>query len=231
MPRDVTEVEVHLARCPHCSQMYQELLSIRQMLSLRIKFPEPSSIRCLKYVRRKRILSQPIPALRQLARDCRSFVRDLNPLSLISRVAALPLTLAFFAVLITQFPVLRFDRVKFPAISMQGWTEAADLQPVATRKFATRQGQTRFRELMDIAWRLPYEDSLSLVAEITPEGNARIGGVLEYPKSNELLNAADLALRTSQFVASDANTRFIFSFQKIDVWEDGSYPHLIRTIH
>ena len=141
------------------------------------------------------------------------------------------MTLAFFAVLITQFPVLRFDRVKFPAISMQGWTEAADLQPVATRKFATRQGQTRFRELMDIAWRLPYEDSLSLVAEITPEGNARIGGVLEYPKSNELLNAADLALRTSQFVASDANTRFIFSFQKIDVWEDGSYPHLIRTIH
>jgi hypothetical protein len=79
---------------------------------------------------------------------------------------------------------------------------------------------------MDAAFRLPYEDSLSLVAEITPEGHARIGGVLEYPKSDELFNAADLALRSTQFVADYPRSRpcVIFSFQKIDVWEENRFP-------
>jgi len=141
----------------------------------------------------------------------------------ISRLAAVPLTAAFFFLLISQFPVLSLEAIKFPVLSMQGWTTSPEVEPISTQIFATRQGQTRFQELMDTAWRLPYEDSLSLVAEITPEGHARIGGVLEYPKSNELFNAADLALRSSQFVSvgqTESQPYVLFSFHKIDVWED-----------
>ena len=219
--REVSEVEAHLASCPSCGRMHAELSSIQQMLSLKIKVPEPSSARCLKRIRRKRFWSEPGAALRELSADCRSFLRDMNRSRVMARIAALPLTLCFFAVLIVQFPVLSLDAVKFPVLSMQGWTASEEVQPVATRTFATRKGQTRFKALMDAAWRLPYEDSLSLVAEITPEGHTRNVGVLEYPKSNELFNAADLALRSSQFVAIDSRSRpyVIFSFQKIDVWD------------
>jgi hypothetical protein len=158
-------------------------------------------------------------------------VRDLNPLSVVARLAALPLTVTFFVVLIGQFPVLTINNVKFPAISMQGWTaSAAELKPGSTRTFATRQGHTRFKELMVTAWKLPYEDSLSFVAEITPEGHGRIGGVLEYPKSDELFNAADQAFRTTQFVASDPGSRVIFSFQKIDVWEQSDYAPIVPAV-
>jgi hypothetical protein len=82
---------------------------------------------------------------------------------------------------------------------------------------------------MDTAWRLPYEDSLSLVAEINEEGYAEIGDVLEYPKSQKLFDAVDRALRNSQFVASDtrSRSRVIFSFQKIDVWDKDQYPRAL----
>ena len=109
---------------------------------------------------------------------------------------------------------------------MQGWTTSTEVNSSSTKTYATRQGQTKFKNLMETAWRLPYEDSLSLVAEITEEGHAEIGNVLEYPKSRELFDAVDLALRSSQFVASDSSLRpcVIFSFQKIDVWDRDQFP-------
>jgi hypothetical protein len=44
--------------------------------------------------------------------------------------------------------------------------------------------------------------------------------VLEYPKSDALFNAVDVALRTSKWLSDDSGSRpqVIFSFQKIDVW-------------
>jgi len=230
VPWEVSEMETHLSECTLCREMHQEFSSIQEMLSTRIKVPEPRSTRCLKRIRRKRFWSEPLETLCQLASDFRSFLRDLNQAAVGARLAALPLTICCFVVLISQFPVLSFDSVRFPALSMKGWTPSAEITPISTKTFATRQGQTRFGELMDAAFRLPYEDSLSLVAEITLEGHARIGGVLEYPKSDELFNAADLALRSTQFVADDQSLRpyVIFSFQKIDVWEKSKYPRVVR---
>ena len=75
---------------------------------------------------------------------------------------------------------------------------------------------------MDTAWKIPYEDSLSLVAEITPEGYAQIDDILEYPKNQELLEAVDLTLRCTQFETRHHLSRpfVIYSFQKIDVYGD-----------
>ncbi len=77
---------------------------------------------------------------------------------------------------------------------------------------------------MSAVWKMPFEDSLSLVAAITPEGSAEIGDVLEYPKSQELLRAIALTLRSSQFQTAGAHRLdhpfVIYSFQKVDVYEE-----------
>ena len=75
--------------------------------------------------------------------------------------------------------------------------------------------------LVDTAWKIPYEDSFSLIAEISPEGNVRIENILEYPKTMELLHAVDLTLRESQFegISEMSNAFLIYSFQKVDVYE------------
>jgi hypothetical protein len=84
-----------------------------------------------------------------------------------------------------------------------------------------RQQKEDLNGLVDAAWRLPYEDSLSLVAEIGPAGFAEIDSILEYPKSSELLNAVNLSLRRSHFERTGGmgNSLLIFSFQKIDVYD------------
>jgi len=229
-PGETFQVEEHLSTCPNCRQLHTELSSIQSILSGRLRLPEASSARCLKRIRRKRFWNEPFASLLEVGGNLRSFLRDMNRTLVMARLAALPMTVCCFAILIGQFPVLSLDVVKFPALSMQGWTASSRVEALSTKTFATRQGETRFKELMDTAWRLPYEDSLSLVAEITPEGHARIGGVLEYPKSDALYNAADLALRSSRFVASDSRSRpyVIFSFQKIDVWEEYDYSMILR---
>ena len=229
-PGETFQVEKHLSTCPTCRQLHAELTSIQSILSGRLRLPEASSVRCLERIRRKRFWNEPLASLQQVSGNLRSFLRDMNRTLVMARLAALPMTLCCFAILIGQFPVLSLDVVKFPALSMQGWTTSTRVETISTKTFATRRGQTRFKELMDTAWRLPYEDSLSLVAEISPEGHARIGDVLEYPKSDELYNAADLALRSSRFAAIDSRSRpfVIFSFQKIDVWEEYNYSQILR---
>ena len=77
-------------------------------------------------------------------------------------------------------------------------------------------------DLMNAVWKMPFEDSLSLVAEIGPEGFVQIGSVLEYPRSPMLLDAVDLTLRGSRFeiaASHDLDSPFmIYSFQKVDVY-------------
>ncbi len=76
---------------------------------------------------------------------------------------------------------------------------------------------------MSAVWKIPFEDSLSLVATITPEGSAKIGDVLEYPKSPDLLEAVELTLSGGQFQTVSApnldDSFVIYSFQKVDVYE------------
>ena len=83
------------------------------------------------------------------------------------------------------------------------------------------QDRSELLDLVDTAWRLPYEDSLVLVAEIKPEGHAEIDSVLKSPRSYALLDAVGTTLRGSQFkeVGKLASPFFIYSFQKIDVYE------------
>jgi hypothetical protein len=220
--REVAAIESHLADCPACQQLQREYSMVQEILSERISLPEAASGRFLRRVKKRAAWRRPVEAFREYAKDVQIAFRDLDWNSAMARLAGLPVTVCFFAILISQFPVVQFGGVMFPTMSIQGWTTSAQVQPLAVETFATRQGRARFKDLMDTAWRLPYEDSLSLVAEITPEGHAEIGDVLEYPKSDALFNAVDAALRTSEWIASESGSRpqVIFSFQKIDVWSN-----------
>ena len=83
---------------------------------------------------------------------------------------------------------------------------------------------TEIEDLMRAVWKIPFEDSLSLVAKITPEGSDEIGDVLEYPKSPDLLKAVERTLRGGQFQTVSAqnldDSFVIYSFQKVDVYEN-----------
>ena len=95
-------------------------------------------------------------------------------------------------------------------------------QPVLTQVSA-RFKKSEISDLMTAVGKIPFEDSLSVVVEITSDGHALISEVLEYPKSQDLLRAVDLSLRQSRFEAeTDAVQPFvIYSFRKVDVYSSG----------
>ena len=71
--RDAAKIEEHLEACTSCHQLHREYLSLKQMLSPRIKLPDPSSTRLLAKIKRKKTWWEPRGALRQFGRDCRTF--------------------------------------------------------------------------------------------------------------------------------------------------------------
>jgi hypothetical protein len=153
----------------------------------------------------------------------RTLWRDLDHLMVWSRLAAVPVTLAFFAAIILQVEPFH----------LQQWTDPmmVTLSPASssTTGSTTTEVPVRYRgdeldDLMNTVWKMPFEDSLWLVAEVGPEGFAQIENVLEYPRSSTLLNAVDLTLRGSRFeiaTSQHLDSHFLlYSFQKVDVYED-----------
>ena len=146
--------------------------------------------------------------------------RNLEPGSLWARASALPISAVFLSLLFGTLAPIRVERLAYMIVSTPPWTvENSGIPVVLNVDVVQRSGE--LADLVDTAWRLPYEDSLSLVAEIKPEGHAEIGNVLEFPRSSALMDAVGSTLRESQFqeVGGLANPFVIYSFQKIDVYE------------
>ena len=146
-------------------------------------------------------------------------LRDMDPQSALCRLSAFPVSLGFLFVLASQLPRLPVQHWTFPVYASDLDSPTTSSRPPVLVQVL--QSNQRINELLDTAWRIPYEDSFSLVAEISPEGNARIGNILEYPKTMELLYAVDLTLQESQFEGTSemSNAFMIYSFQKVDVYE------------
>ncbi len=129
--------------------------------------------------------------------------------------------LSILLLVLMHFSPLSMQGMTYPVLNRLGSPSSGFEQLVITHP-PVRQQQGPLDGLMDTAWKIPYEDSLSLVAEITPEGYAQIDDILEYPKNQELLEAVDLTLRCTQFETRHHLSRpfVIYSFQKIDVYGD-----------
>lgn len=209
--REMTGMQQHMDSCGQCASLYSDFLLVRTAVSTRSTLPAAAAHQMIRQLRHERESSK-AGTLRLFAGWALDRIRDLEPSILWSKATALPVTLCFFAILMHQFTPIRVERLDYVVLS---------LTSAAPKSVTARQNLTQLNGLVNAARRLPYEDSLSLVAEITPEGNAQIGDVLEYPRSNDLLNAVDLSLQESYFETSPEMTSsiVIYSFQKIDVYE------------
>ncbi len=217
-PFEAHLVQRHLDDCPLCDRHLSELQAIRGTLSSPVYLPEGSRkrMRHTLITRTHRRWSD-YPSL--LLGKFLTALRDLDRQAALCRLSAFPVSLVLLFVLASQLPRLPVQHWTFPVYASElDSPTTSNRPPVLVQAL---QSNERISELMDTAWRIPYEDSFSLVAEISPEGNAQIENVLEYPRTMELLNAVDLTLQESQFEGTSemSNAFLIYSFQKVDVYE------------
>jgi hypothetical protein len=219
-PKDFAALNEHVKQCAGCQRYQDEFRWLKDALAFQRLSPSAQE-ELWKRVRlqvkrnwKTRIL--------ELGDSLRTFWRDLDRGVFWSKLTAAPVTLAFFAAILTQFGQVNFQ--EYPMMATFPPTSSSLSGPVIAQVSVHYTG-TEIEDFMTAVWKIPFEDSLSLVASITPEGSARIGDVLEYPKSPDLLEAVGLTLSGGQFQAVSAqnlnNSFVIYSFQKVDVYERG----------
>lgn len=219
-PRELSGMEEHRLRCSVCRQEINEMTLIRDVLRSRATLPEAAATaingRILRETTRR---SRVVEALDWL----RTYWRDLDRRLVWSKVSAVPVTLCFFAVLLVHFSPARLEGLETLVFASQ---QSEVMGVPFVRIVRMRQNTEDLQVLMEVSWRLPFEDSAAVVAEIRPDGYARIDSVLEYPRSYAFFNAVNGTLRRSRFdrAREMENAVVIFSFQKIDVYEEPQRP-------
>jgi hypothetical protein len=215
---EADSLERHLQGCLACRALHDELSWTKRIVSERLRLTEISQDHLWKHIQTAANRSFQ-DFLWEAWDNFRTFWRDLDRSIIWSKLSAVPVTVCFFIIIMMQFPQALFREFSYPAFA---FTSAGASSEAVMTKVYTRHGPA-LSGLAAAAWRIPYEDSFSLIAQITPEGNAQIEDVLQYPKSAALLIAADSALRNSEFQTARnfINTPLVvFSFQKIDVYEE-----------
>lgn len=211
-------MEAHRGVCRACSERFQDFLFVRRVIAEKVVLPEVSA---------RSILAKSLEGNRfflfnwfsQLRTRVVDYWRGFEPRVFVARASALPISILFLVFLFGNLAPIRVERLAYLVVSTPLWTTESSAVPVVLNvQVVQRRGE--LSDLIDTAWRLPYEDSLAVVAEIKPEGHAEINSILEFPKSYALLNAVGSTLRESRFekVGQLASPFVIYSFQKIDVY-------------
>jgi len=224
-PKETMEMERHLQSCQRCQHLFQEYARVRELLAERHKLPSAAARRTFRRV----VVSSRWNLFKELALGLdwlRVYWRDLDSRFIWSKVYAVPLTFSLFAVTLLNLPYGVTEVQPGPDMNFLGVNCQEDIldhsaPPPSFRNVAVKQSRPEITRLVRTARKSLYEDSLFLVAEITPEGNAEIGHVLEYPRNTRLLDAVDETLQQSHFEKCKEmdETLLLVSFQKIDVWE------------
>ena len=218
-PKDFAALNEHVKQCAGCRRYQDEFRWLKDALSFQPLSPSAQE----ELWKRLQLQVEHSWKTRivELGDSLRTFWRDLDRGVLWSKLTAAPVTLAFFAAILTQFGQVHFH--EYPMMATFSPTSSSLSEPVIAQVSVHYTG-TEIEDLMTAVWKIPFEDSLSLVASITPEGSATIGDVLEYPKSPDLLEAVELTLSGGQFQGTSTqnlNDSFvIYSFQKVDVYEN-----------
>jgi hypothetical protein len=218
-PRDFAAFNEHVKQCAGCQRYQDEFSWLKNTLSVE-RLSQSAQEMLWKRVR-LRVERNWKTRILELGDLLRTSWRDLDRGVLWSKLTAAPVTLVVFAMILTQFGQDSFH--EYPMLATLAPTSSPLSRPVIAQVSVHYQG-TEFEDLMTAVWKIPFEDSLSLVAKITPDGSAEIGDVLEYPKSPDLLEAVELTLSGGQFQTVSAqnldDTFVIYSFQKVDVYEN-----------
>ena len=212
----------HLHECDNCRQFHRQLEFVKQALASKVCLSELSERYLWQRIEgqirrnRKAWIDWRLTAFRKLRNG---WVGE----HLWARLAAAPVTVGFFLLILVQFPRVEFQEWKYPGVSASTTATDTISRPVLTQ-VSGRFKSSQIEDLMKVIWEIPFEDSLSVLAEISPDGHAEIGDILEYPRSQDLLEAVDLSLRRGHFKthgAGDSDRHFlIYSLQKVDVYEE-----------
>ncbi len=217
-PRDFAAVHEHIKQCAGCQRYQDEFSWLKDALSFQ-RLSQSAQEKLWKRVRLRVERDWKTRTL-EFGEDLRTFWRDLDRGVLWSKLTAAPVTLAFFAMILTQFGQVNFQ--EYPMMAISPISDPLS-RPIIAHVSVHYRG-TEIEDLMSAVWKIPFEDSLSLVARITPAGSAEIGDVLEYPKSPDLLKAVERTLSGGQFQTVSAqnldDSFVIYSFQKVDVYEN-----------
>lgn len=220
-PRHTKLLEDHLKGCVVCRRHHWELLRMREGLRPRRLSQARQEwlwARIQTRLRPKRVARKPFPI-----KTLSGLLREFGTRKVASGLAAVPITLCLFLTVLVQFEPTLFREWTSPSQVIALSSSGPPLLPVV-QQIQVRYPRAKIQDLMSAVRRIPFEDSLSLVAEITPEGHAQIDNILQYPRSHELLSAVDLTLRGSAFEQAYSKTRgqpfVIYSLQKVDVFAD-----------
>lgn len=214
--REMLGMEEHRVQCHQCRVEFEVFDRIRNLVAARTSLPPAAASAILHEVSANRV-SWKTHALDLLDRVS-TYWRDLDPISVWTKVSALPVTVCFFMLFLLHFSPERIERLAMLAVAT---APAGHVQTIpVVRSIEMRQSRKDFKLMIDTAWRLPFEDSLSIVAEIRADGQPQVDSVLEYPRSGELLTAVTSALHGSRIDSPRemSGAWMIFSFQKIDVY-------------
>ncbi len=221
LPNDLgSRVEGHLSDCPACAQRRSEIEAVKELISQPHTLGEVSTRQLWSSLARRRRQNFFV-VLREWVESCATALSDIESRVVWARLSALPLTVVGFLILAAQFPRVPTQELTYPVFLVPAAEMAATSNASRPVMMQARQARRELHGLMDTVWRIPYEDSLSLVAEIGPGGSAKIGDILEYPRNGKLLDAAAASLQDLRFDPSPALTDsfLIYSIQKVDVYE------------
>lgn len=217
LPADeAAAIENHLACCPRCARYDRELEALQEFLAVPNSLSDAVSRRLWERVRPRTVAGRWNDQLLRWSEQVTDWL-SFDRRSVLAQLVAAPVAILLFGLLWSQFSLPVWQPWAYSMVRMDQRVPDERLIPVMVHVLQDKQ---ETRSLMDTAWRLPYEDSLSLLADIQPEGHALIQSVLEAPRSQELLDAVDSTLRNSRFDPGEPETdcMIIVSFQKIDVY-------------
>ena len=233
-PRMIHEMERHLEECVHCQKTYLEYSSVRELLSERHRLPVSASQRTYRRVR----VTSRLNIFKEIAQGLdwlRVYWRDLDSRFIWSKIYAAPLTALLFALTLLNLQFGMTEAPVAPAMNFLGVNGEVDIldhtaPPPSFRNVSVQQSRPEINNLVRMARKTPFEDFLYVIAEITPEGNAEIDQVIEYPKNEGLLDAVDETLQQSRFEQCKEmdETLLLVSFHKIDVWENPPIAPYLR---
>ncbi len=216
-----SRVEKHLSSCENCGRLRVELELVKNLISRPRPLSAASSRQLWADLERRRSRNL-FAILREWLDSTASLFSEWEKQTLWARLSALPLTAIGFLLLAAQFPRVPTQEMTYPVFLVPAaavaTTSSGSSRPVMMQ---ARQGRRELHDLIETVWRIPYEDSLSFVAEIQPGGHATIGDILEHPRNEKLLDAAAASLNDLRFdpSADFKNSFLIYSIQKVDVYE------------
>lgn len=212
------ELESHLKSCSSCSAVFEEFSFLLKAMALRPRL-QPTAERYLRESIRQKTQPRPRMSLKLRFRAFLYRLREIDKRLLGARVSAVPLTLVIFYGLIA-LPQNHY--MSFTAQAIDFDPKGLAFQRPMISIVSGRQDPRETNRLMRTAASIPYEDQMAVVTEIDPGGRVEIDRVLEYPKSDRLLEAIGDSLRSTRFEpqSDGASKKMVQLFHKIDVYDD-----------